>query len=54
MLFSWCRTLRPIFSRWTSQRLPRDTLGRSAPVDDVGFVDFVARLVGGREALGRD
>ena len=30
----------------------RDALGASAPVDDLGFVDLVARVVGGRQARG--
>src|SRR5437588_5512081 len=30
----------------------RDTLGTSAPEDDLGFVDLVARVVGGRQARG--
>src|SRR4029450_6919279 len=34
------------------ERCCRDTLGASAPVDDLGFVDLVARVVGGRQAWG--
>src|SRR5215472_6190735 len=30
----------------------RGTLGTSAPVDDLGFVDLVARIVDGRQAGG--
>src|ERR1700730_10053520 len=33
-------------------RSRRDTFGTSAPVDDLGFVDLVARVVGGRQARG--
>ena len=33
-------------------RSRRDTLGASAPVDDLGFVDLVARVVGGHQARG--
>src|SRR5258705_5133017 len=30
----------------------RDTYGTLAPVDDLGFIDLVARVVGGRQARG--
>ena len=30
----------------------RDTVGAAAPVDDLGLVDLVARVVGGRQARG--
>src|SRR5207237_5216133 len=40
------------FLLMTGSRNRRDTLGTSAPVDDLGFVDLVARVVGGRQAGG--
>src|SRR5688572_16307554 len=36
----------------TGSRNCCNTLGAPAPVDDLGFVDLVARVVGGRQAGG--
>ena len=45
MLLSWCRTLSVRFQRPDETEVAARTPGTSAPVDDLGFLDLVARAV---------